>query len=197
MGGGKSIFDNIKQDDLIMAFFPCTMFQENNFLLFTGNAYQLRNKSDYDKLEYVIKRHKTLNEFYILLSKLVCIAIKKNMKLIIENPYTPPHYLTLFWCIKPTIIDKNRMNDGDFYKKPTQYWFINYEPKNNTVNDKLEKVEQKIIKKMTGVNDKERQIIRSMIHPQYARRFIKRYIIDYDSKTETNPSENTTIFDYL
>ena len=195
--GEYSIFDNIKQDDIILAFFPCTMFQENNFLFFTGNAWQLKNKTDNEKLEYVIKRHETLSKFYILLSKLVVIIIKNKLRLIFENPYSQPNYLNLFWCIKPTIIDKNRLNNGDYYKKPTQYWFINCEPKNNYVNDKLEKVQQKIIQKITGLSDNERQVKRSMIHPQYARRFIKRYIIDYDSKTEENPSDTKTLFDYI
>ena len=93
--------------------------------------------------------------------------------------------------MKSKVIDMDRTKDGDYYEKPTQYWFINCEPKNNYVNDKIEKVEKKTI---SDVHDR---VERSMIHPQYARRFIKRYIIDYDSKTEENPSDTLTIFDYL
>lgn len=34
--GAESIFDDIKQDDLIFAFFPCTRFMEVNALILSG-----------------------------------------------------------------------------------------------------------------------------------------------------------------
>lgn len=47
--GRGTIFDRINKDDIIIAFFPCTLFQENNFLFFKGKAYQqktiLQNKN--------------------------------------------------------------------------------------------------------------------------------------------------------
>ena len=122
--------------------------------------------------------HKELHELYTLLSQMVTICIRKGLKLIIENPHTQPHYLTTYWCIKPKLIDKDRTMNGDFYKKPTQYWFINCEPKNNLVWEPLDYVEQKTISHATKEDGKSRQTIRSMIHPQYANRFIRQYIID-------------------
>ncbi len=59
-------------------------------------------------------------------------------------------------------------------KKPTQYFFINCEPKSNFVFEPIEYVEKISIDKINGVNRKKR---RSMIHPQYANRFIKQYLI--------------------
>ena len=101
------------------------------------------------------------------------------MKLVIENPYTAPHYLTTYWCIKPKIIDMNRRENGDYMKKPTQFFFINFEPKNNLIFEPIDYVEQRkndfITKKTTG---KDRTVCRSEIHPQYANRFIRQYLID-------------------
>ena len=65
--------------------------------------------------------------------------------------------------------------NGDYYKKPTQYWFIGFEPKYNYIFEPIEFVETKIINSVKG---KHRQRERSMIHLQYARRFIKQYLID-------------------
>lgn len=131
-----------------------------------------------------MKLHTELHELYILLSKMVTVCIRKDLKLIIENPYTQPHYLTTYWCIKPKLIDKDRTMNGDFYKKPTQYWFVNCEPKNNLVWEPLEYVEQKTIGYVTGEDGKCRQTIRSMIHPQYANRFIRQYIVDEEKICE-------------
>ena len=38
--GEPSIFDNISTDDLIMAFYPCTRFECQCQLLYSGNAFQ-------------------------------------------------------------------------------------------------------------------------------------------------------------
>lgn len=92
--GKPSIFDKIAKDDLILAFFPCTRFEARVPLLFRGEAFQQKKWSIRQKMEYSIQLHEELNELYVLISKLVCIAEKRKLKLIIENPYTQPHYLT-------------------------------------------------------------------------------------------------------
>lgn len=168
------------------------MFSDQQILNYKGNNYGMRNWTLKRKLEYDIKLHDQLNLFYKLITELVIIGIDKKLKMIIENPYniTKTHYLTRYWAFESSIKDMNRMEDGDYRVKPTQYWFLNCEPKNNYVNDKLEKVEQKWCRTSSGIE-------RSLIHPQYARRFIKRYIIDYNHKKEENPSEHKTIFDLI
>ena len=97
--------------------------------------------------------------------------------MIVENPYTQPHYLTQFFPIKPKLIDKDRTNNGDYYKKPTQYWFMNCEPENNVVFESLEYIKPQIIDKVNS-DEMSRKTMRSMIHKQYARRFIKQYVLD-------------------
>lgn len=74
------------------------------------------------------------------------------------------------------MIDKNRMLRGDYYVKPTAYWFINCKPTygRSFQNDK----EQKTIMKAkgspkAGVCSMER----SLISPDYARNFICDFIL--------------------
>lgn len=178
----ESIFDKITTDDMILAFFPCTRFEAIIPLKFRGEAIDQKKWSLEKKLEYSMKLQNELTELYNLLSKLVLVVLKKNLKLIIENPYTQPHYLTTYWCIRPTLIDKDRTERGDYYKKPTQYWFINCEPQNNVLFEPLEYVETKTITGAKGSENATIKVERSMIHPQYARRFIREFILpqEYD-----------------
>ena len=180
--GEKSIFDNINEDDLILAFFPCTRFEARIQRLFRGQATQQKRWSDEQKLEYSIMLQSELTDLYILLCQLVVICIRKKLRLVIENPYTQPHYLTTYWCIAPSIIDKDRTLDGDYYKKPTQYWFINCKPKYNLVFEPIDYVEKRIIATVKGTDNTSRKTERSVIHPQYANRFIRKYLIDYENK---------------
>lgn len=101
--------------------------------------------------------------------------------MIVENPYTSPHYLTAYFPIKPKLIDKDRTLNGDYYKKPTQYWFVNCDPEQNIFFEPLELVKVYTIssaEKMDG--DYSIKVKRSLMHPQYARRFIRSYITEGD-----------------
>jgi len=177
--GKSSLFDKIAKDDLILAFFPCTRFEARIPLAFRGESYQQKNWTDVQKLEYSMQLQKELSDLYILLSKLVIVVKRKGLRMVIENPYTQPHYLTTYWCLKPTIIDKDRTRNGDYYKKPTQYWFINCEPKYNLVFEPIEYVETRVIATVRGTDCTSRKTERSLMHPQYASRFIKEYLIDW------------------
>lgn len=174
--GKPSIFDNIGADDLILAFFPCTRFEDQIMLGFRGQNAGMKIWTQKQKIEYSMSLHEELNELYLLISKLVILCIDRGLKIMIENPYSAQHYLRQYWCLKPTFIDNDRTQNGDWYKKPTQYYFINFEPKNNLVFEPLEYVERKRLK--WDVRDKTE---RSMIHPQYANRFIRQYLIEQEN----------------
>lgn len=173
----ESIFDNLTQNDMILAFFPCTRFEHQIRMHFKGVARQCKKMSDKEKLEYDLQLHAELSNLYQLITKLAIICIDKNIPLIIENPYKTTHYLTQYWCLPYTILDKDRTENGDYYKKPTQYWFINCKPKNNFIFEPLQLVETKKINKLGWVDNKTKEK-RSMIHPQYANRFIKEHILE-------------------
>ena len=171
----KSVFDRIG-GGTILAFFPCIRFEHQIRMHFKGVARHLKGKSMEEKLKYDIELHNELHNLYVLISKMVIVCIRKNIPLIIENPYTTTHYLTQYWCIPYTILDENRTNRGDYYEKPTQYWFINREPSNNFIFEPIKYVETKRVNKLGWVNSKIKEE-RSMIHPQYANRFIREFII--------------------
>lgn len=180
--GEPSIFDTFSKDDLIMAFFPCVSFEARMPLNIRGEASQAKGWTDTQKLKYGMKLHNEVHEMYLLISKMAVIAIEKGLRMIIENPYTQPHYLTTHWCLKPALVDTNRKRRGDYYAKPTQYWFINCEPKHNfifepqIVHSEWETVER--ASRNARKTGKSRQVARSMICPDYANRFIREFILE-------------------
>ena len=168
--GRASIFDNITPDDTVIAFFPCTRFEAQILLTFWQKGSQHKKLPLITKLERDLTLQDELTHNYKLITKMVIVCVKRKLKLIIENPWSKQHYLTTHWCIEPKIIDMDRRKDGDAYKKPTQYYFINCEPKNNLVFEPIDYVEPKI---MSGRTQRQR----SEITPNYASRFIRKYIV--------------------
>lgn len=96
--------------------------------------------------------------------------------MVFENPYTQPHFLTSNFLKAPDIVDTNRMLRGDYFVKPTAYWFWNCEP---TYGFSFQKdKEQKTIEhskkaSKAGLCSEER----SLISPDYARNWICDFIL--------------------
>lgn len=181
----------MSENDLIMAFFPCTRFEAQILLSFKGEQFQDKGMTDIEKLERDLRLHKELSQNYELITKLAIISLKRNIPMVFENPYTEQHYLTRYWAIKPSVIDKNRQERGDYFKKPTQYWFFNFEPQNNLILEPLNmngigslwNSSQSGDFSITGA--KNRTVARSMIHPQYANRFIREFILESDNNIDS------------
>ena len=86
--------------------------------------------------------------------------------------------------MKPSLVDYNRMIRGDYYVKPTAYWYINAYPTYGLTEQK-DKKQRKIrtgsiksgvrgrASKKAGVCSEDR----SMISPDYARNFICDFIL--------------------
>ena len=168
----QSVFNDIGKGDLVLAFFPCTYFSDQSQLLSRGDNFGQKEWSIEKKLEYSMQQMQNRQKYYANLCSLCLIAIKKGFKLIIENPYGRVNFLKQFFPIKPGLIIKDRRTMGDFYKKPTQFFFVNCEPEFklhggcfSTMNNK------KVIEKTYGFD-------RSIISPAFAENFIKTYIID-------------------
>lgn len=172
-----SIFDNISKDDLIIAFFPCIYFETIQQLYFALAKNDFRNQPKTKQINYAIERLDKRTNFHKLLYKLTYIAYYKNLRLIIENPATAPNYLITGQNFPtPTIIDKNRMLRGDYFKKPTAYWYFNCEPTygESYQNDKKQKIIDKCkCSPVAGRCSEER----SMISSDYARNFICDFIL--------------------
>lgn len=185
MRGGQSIFDKISQDDLIMAFFPCVRFENQIMLHFRGQSNGMQKWSLKKKMLNCMRLQKELTEMYTLVNKMFIVCMDRGLKLIMENPYSEEHYLRRYWCYQPSVIDLDRRERGDYFKKPTQYWFLNCEPSNNFIfetpnynavdcKDAIRTITKATYEKMGAKNMK---VARSMIHPDYANRFIREFIL--------------------
>lgn len=209
--GGASLFDNIAKDDLIMAFFPCIKFcsvmeqiQHEDFY----DASQRKRKDfgteEYYKQKWAILRNYSQERFYFydLALKLTAICQIRGFRMIMENPWHPVNFTNHFWFMRTSLIDNDRTRRGDYFRKPTAYWFVNCKPTHGetyqpTPRNKVrtitsgsgagrtkrkmrafldnEELNHKYLghKSAKGLCDEER----SMISPDYARNFICDFIL--------------------
>lgn len=191
--GKPSLFDNITPDDLILAFFPCIKFcniAEYN----QRSAQEIWRKQGMDIhriYELLKKESDDRYFFYQKCLKMHAVVEFKGLRMIMENPWNEINYTNYFFFKKVTMIDKDRTIRGDYFKKPTGYWFTNCEP---TYGRSLQQTPKELIKH-TGINltSKEKQKIRniakgsrksglcseerSMISHDYARNFICDFIL--------------------
>ena len=209
--GKPSLFDNITPDDLIMAFFPCIKFcsvmeqiQHEDFY----DASHRKNKN-FGTAEYYQRKWEVLRNFsqerfyfYDLALKMTAVVQIKGFRMVIENPWHPTNFTNHFWFLRASVIDNDRTKRGDFFRKPTAYWFVNCEPTHGctfqpTPRDKIKTitagsgalrtkrklaktVDKEILDKVyldhksdKGLCDEDR----SLISPDYARNFICDFIL--------------------
>lgn len=225
-GGGTSIFDSISCDDLIMAFFPCIKFcsvmeqiQHEDFY----DAMQKRKK-DFGTPAYYVQKWKTLRryskerfEFYDLALKMTAVCQIKGLRMIMENPWHPTNFTNHFFFMRTSLIDHDRTRRGDYFRKPTAYWFQNcvptygesYQPtppsliKTITAGSSAVRTKRKMKDNMSK-NELDKKFIdhkseaglcdedRSMISPDYARNFICDFILG-----KAQPDINPTLFDAI
>ena len=173
--GGVSVFNSISYDDLVIAFFPCIYFSDMSEILHTWGAYP--NKSAKYATDRILERSRNRQHFYELVIKMLAIVKDMGIRFIMENPWGCHSYLSKCFVTPPTFIDKDRTLRGDFFAKPTAYWFINCEKTSGQTIQKLHKAMR--VKKdarpsrQTGLCSAER----SMISPDYARNFICDFIL--------------------
>lgn len=209
--GRPSLFDQVGGEDLIVAFFPCIKFisvmeqmQHEDFY----DASQ-RRKKNFGTKEYYVQKWACLRKlaqdrfyFYDIALKMTAVCQIKGVRLIIENPWHPTNFTNHFWFARTSLIDKDRTRRGDYFRKPTAYWFIGCNPTHGetyqpTPRNKVRTITagsgaMKTKKKMSGHLEKEeldRKYIdhnsqsgicdeeRSMISPDYARNFICDFIL--------------------
>lgn len=127
-GKFTSLFHNIHDNDLVIAFFPCTYFSDQSQLLSRGDSFGQKTWSEKQKLEYALKQMNKRNEFFSYLCKLCLIAIDKGFKLIIENPCGKVNFLKWYFPIKTKLVIQDRRAYGDLFKKSTQFFFVNCIP---------------------------------------------------------------------
>lgn len=212
--GKPSLFDNIvggADGDLILAFFPCIRFcsvmeqiQHEDFY----DASQKRRKN-FGSKEYYIQKWVTLRNysqerfyFYDLALKMFAVCQIRGIRMIMENPWHPTNFTNHFWFARTSVIDKDRTRRGDYFRKPTAYWFLGCTPTSGetfqpTPRNKVRTITagsgaSKTKRQMKGMMDKDQldktyidhksqsgicDEDRSMISPDYARNFICDFIL--------------------
>lgn len=173
-----SVFDRVSQDDLIMAFFPCTYFNEMQMSYYDLTTNNNDFKPYHERIQDAIDRLQTRTLYHTLLYKLVYVASKRRLRLIIENPAMTPSYLIGTRNFpKPTFVDHDRSRRGDNFRKPTAYWYFNCEPTFGQSYQKpmgeVKKVKRRLSANHMGASNKERVLI----SPDYARNFICDFIL--------------------
>ena len=174
--GQPSIWDGINNDDLIVAFFPCIYFSALSQMCFFWGCTNYRKKTTRQKTEKILQRTKNREKFYSLAVKMLTVAEERGLRLIMENPWGEQTYLKANFVKAPDLVDMNRTRRGDYFVKPTAFWYINCTP---TFGYSFQKSDIYLThdttkgSKQAGLCSEER----SMISPDYARNFICDFII--------------------
>ena len=174
--GGGSIFDNITKDDLVMAFFPCIYFSSLSQMQMSLTEVNKRNMPIEARYEAVIERSRNRQRFLELLIMLMGTCEIRGLRLIVENPWAMQTYLKTGFIKQPSLIDNDRAKRGDYFQKPTAFWFINCEPTHGLTYQKDKEVVRVRDAKpapRAGLCSEER----SMISNDYARNFIADFIL--------------------
>ena len=161
-------------------------------MLFNLSNLNYRKLTTREKVGKILKREANRSTFYRLLIKLYAVCLIRGIRLIIENPYSPTHYLQNQNFLAPqTMIDRDRSARGDWFKKPTAYWFVNCEPLKGHFTEQRDKEVRRIEDcrggKEAGICSEER----SMISPDYARNFICDFLLGREQ-----PEIDRTLFNF-
>lgn len=179
--GKASVFDGIKPDDLIMAFFPCIYFSCMSQMGFNWHCRNYRNLSSKEKADMILQRSANREKFFRVMVQMFAVVEMKGLRIIVENPWTLPNFLNDNFIVPPSIVDKDRSLRGDGFKKPTAFWFWHCEPtygKSYQPNKKVTRILDCKSVKGGGICSP----IRSHIESDYARNFICDFIIGKKQK---------------
>ena len=152
-----------------------------------------RNMPIEARYEAVIERSRNRQRFLELLIMLMGTCEIRGLRLIVENPWAMQTYLKTGFIKQPSLIDNDRTKRGDYFQKPTAFWFINCEPTHGLTYQKDKEVVRVRDAKpapRAGLCSEER----SMISNDYARNFIADFILGKPSGTV---AQQTDLFDAL
>ena len=176
--GKPSLFDRIRggQEDLIIAFFPCIYFSPiSQMLMFWGDK-NYRKLTYKERTDEILQRSSNREKFFALAAKMLCVAQERGIRLIMENPWSQQTFLKANFVLAPTMVDNNRRLRGDYFVKPTAYWFINCEPTMGFTEQRMIS-DKNVMNSKKGVQPGVCSEERSMISPDYARNFICDFIL--------------------
>lgn len=182
--GKPSLFDDMTEDDLIIAFFPCIEF---SCIAQTWYSLTQKNYKEWGykkRIDYIIDKNKSRAYMFELLNKMCGVCLERGLRIIFENPWAINTYLkAVVFLQQPSVIDTDRTMRGDYMIKPTAYWYFNCEP---TIGYSFQPTGKTKIKHVMNLKKgKERGLCseeRSLISPDYARNFICDFIIGKTQK---------------
>ena len=175
--GRPSIFDDITKDDIVMAFFPCIYFSAISQMLISWGACNYRKLTTKQKTDEILKRSSNREYFFSLIVKMISLAETRKLRMVVENPWSEQTFLKANFILPPSLVDMDRTRRGDYFKKPTAFWFVSCSPELGFFTDQ-QASEIKTI--MTAKGSSKAGICseeRSMITPDYARNFICDHIL--------------------
>lgn len=159
-----------------MAFFPCIYFSCMSQMLISYTHRNYVNLSPKERIDEILKRSANRELFFARAVKMVAVAKMRGLRLIMENPWSEQTFLKQNFPFNPTVIDNDRTRRGDYYTKPTAFWFINCKAGNGFTlqpRKKDKNICQMPKSSEAGLCSEER----SMISPDYARNFICDFIL--------------------
>lgn len=163
-------------EDLIIAFFPCIYFCASSQMAMYWGYRNYQKLTEREATEQILARVKNREQFFGLAVKMMTIAKERGIRLIMENPWSEQTYLKANFVVAPTMVDNNRRLRGDYFEKPTAYWFVNCKPTHG-FTEQMDKEKKRVNDckrgKSSGICSEER----SMISPDYARNFICDFIL--------------------
>ena len=171
-----SIFDNITKDDLIVAFFPCIYFSALSQMSMYWTCVNYRKKTMKEKTDLILERSHNREYFFSLAVKMLAVAQMRGLRLIMENPWSEQTFLKANFVMAPTLVDMDRTKRGDFFKKPTAYFFINCEPLDGETRQQSKVIKNILSSKSSGQAGLCSED-RSMISHDYARNWICDFIL--------------------
>lgn len=143
---------------------------------FGWNSVNYRKMTTKEKTDKILERSSNREKYFRLAVIMFSVAEMKNLRLIMENPFSEQTFLKANFIFAPQLVDMDRSKRGDYFKKPTAYWFINCEPTHGSTIQHIHKPKRILdmrSSKQAGVCSEER----SMISSDYARNFICDFIL--------------------
>ena len=90
--------------------------------------------------------------------------------LVIENPLGKCGFLKQYFPIKERVVIKDRTKLGDYFKKPTQFFFVNCRPTFNLEKEsEWNEFQHKVVEQVHGFD-------RSRISPEFAKNFVELFL---------------------
>ena len=162
-----------------MAFFPCIEFSCVAQMWFSLGQRDYDNWPYLKRIDYMLEKNQRRAYLFELIYKFCGVCLDRGIRMVFENPWSENTYLKVnVFLKKPTLIDADRTRRGDYFRKPTAYWFWNCEPTHGetyqqTPAHKIRKIDHTKKAPQKGLCSEDRSIIST----DYARNFICDFLL--------------------